>query len=409
MKPDSLDRLNTRHLRTFREVALRNQVKAAAENIFLTQSAVTQAIAKLESITGAQLFSRRHNGMFATDAGELFLQRTQRFLNYLTSGLSTARRIGEKVDNHLPAPHGEPHLSNAQLRALFALQHNSSYSAAARQMGVSQPAVHRAAKEMQSALNLRLFEHTSHGLSLTRAGGQFCRYARLAQRELELAFQELAEFSEHDSGKIIIGSMPLARTHMLPFAINRISELRPETSIEIIDGPYDDLLVHLLNGEIDFLIGAMRHPSPSSDIHQEPLFSTPLSVVCRSNHPLANETNISVEMICKFGWVVPRTETPARNYFDRLIGEYLPKDHTGLIETSSHIMTRELLLKSNRLTFISRHQIETETDQGLLKILPIDLGNTNRPIGITSRSDWHPTPLQKLFLSVIRDYSRQII
>ena len=89
--------LNFRHLRAFKETAQLHSVKAAAENIFLTQSAVTQAIARLETYLGMPLFLRRHNGMFLTDAGDLYLIRVTRALNYLKQGVREALRSGERI------------------------------------------------------------------------------------------------------------------------------------------------------------------------------------------------------------------------------------------------------------------------------------------------------------------------
>ena len=73
------------------------------------------------------------------------------------------------------------------------------------------------------------------------------------------------------------------------------------------------------------------------------------------------------------------------------------------METSSQILIRELLGGSDRLTLISTHQIEHELRLGLLGVLPFALSHTRRPIGITLRQNWQPTPSQSEFLEMLRD------
>jgi len=401
--------LNFRHLRAFRETAELGSVKAAAENIFLTQSAVTQAIARLEVHLGMPLFLRRHNGMFLTDAGDLFLVRVTRALNYLKQGVREALRNGERIEPQSRAKTAaDEQLSHVQVRTLLALQQSTSYSTAARHLGVSQPAVYRAAGDLEDLLNLKLFEKTSIGIALTKAALRLTRLAQLALHELDLAQYELSELNGSDTTKITVGSMPLARTYILPAAVNRLGQLKPDTRIEIVEGPYDDQLQRLLRGELDLLIGALRMPLPSTDIEQETLFLTPLSVVGRAHHPLTQIAKPSLAELGRYGWVVPRQGTPARARFDQLIAAHQPSVYRGLIECSSQVVIRQLLLASDRLTFISRHQIEQEEELGLMTVIDFDLANTDRPIGITTRKDWHPTTTQNLFLAIVRNLSKAL-
>lgn len=86
-------------------------------------------------------------------------------------------------------------------------------------------------------------------------------------------------------GKITIGSMPLARTSILPDVINRFMLSHPDIGLDIVDAPYSDLLFHLRNGDLDLLIGALRFPSPADDIIQEELISPPLAIIGKKITP----------------------------------------------------------------------------------------------------------------------------
>ncbi|WP_108124202.1 LysR family transcriptional regulator [Saccharospirillum mangrovi] len=406
--PDHLP--NLRHLRAFSEVATSGSVSAAANQIFLSQSAVTQAIGKLESSLGTTLFLRRHNGMFLTDAGELFATRVNRCMAFLRTGTRDAVRIGERRDDAERNTGHQPYtlISNAHLRALLALQNATSYSIAARQIGISQPALYRAAGELEALLNTWLFEKTSVGISLTRAALRLARAARLAMKEVDQGIDELRELEGADAGTIQIGCMPLARTYVVPATINQMAQFKPDVNVGVIEGAYDDLLGRLLHGELDMLIGALRDPTPSPDIRQEQLFITSISVVARSGHPLVQRTQLTLDDLHGYGWVVPRPGTPARGLFDQVVTRLDPSVLRGVVECSSQIVIRELLTDSDRLTFISSHQVQHEIEEGILTVLDTQLPVTERPIGITTRTDWRPTPTQQLFLSMLRELSRPL-
>lgn len=85
---------NLRHLRAFCEVARSSGITQASKRIYLSQPAITQAIARLEQQLQTRLFERRSNGMRPTAAGSLFLVRIERALAHLRSGAREAARSG---------------------------------------------------------------------------------------------------------------------------------------------------------------------------------------------------------------------------------------------------------------------------------------------------------------------------
>ena len=222
-------------------------------------------------------------------------------------------------------------------------------------------------------------------------------------RRLEQGFAELAETRGLDSGQIVIGSLPLARTALLPEAINRLARERPRTRVRVIGAPYDGMLHRLRHGIIDFLIGALRDPPPIGDIVQETLFDDALAVIARPGHPLAGRAAITREDLLAYPWVVPVEETPTRTVFHHLFGpEDLARMPGGIIETSSLGLLRGVLAGSDRLTILSARQVRAEVEHGMLAVLPVTVPAGVRPIGLTFRRDWRPTPSQACLLGHIR-------
>lgn len=390
---------NIRHLRTFCEVARRGSISQAAEHVHLSQPAITQAIANLETAVGAPLFERRPDGMAVSVIGTLFLDRVERALERLRTGTREAIRIGGRKGVR-GLPDFDQFLTAAQLRALTAVADAGNFSLAARNVGISQPTMHRAARDLERLSGVSMFVRTATGIAPTPAAKALVQQVKLALAELQQGFVEVREALGGDSSRIVVGSMPLSRPFILPSAINALVRERPDVEIDVIDGPYEDLLHGLRHGEIDVLIGALRDPLPIDDVEQEALFEDPLAVVARAFHPLSRKPSITQAELADYQWVVPRRGTPTRNRFESLFAGNRPR---GLIETSSQILVRGLLLGSDRLTLISAHQIRHEHELGLLVVLPVELPGSERPIGLTVRRDWRPTATQGRFLALLRE------
>lgn len=396
---------NLRHLRAFRAVAQQRSISAASQQVFLSQPAITQAIAKLEVQLGVQLFDRCSDGMVPGAFGQLFLARVERALDIIHGGTREAARAGAKKPRKGFADFDQL-LTSAQLRALIAVSRAENFSLAARAMGISQPTVHRAARDLERLSGLTLFVKSSQGIALTGAADALAQAARLAFAELEQGISEIGEQLGVDAGSIVIGSTPLPRTYILPQAINALFGQRPEIRVKVIDGPYNDLLHGLRYGEIDLLVGALRNPVPIEDVVQEALFTDPLAVVGRAGHPLQHKSEVSLGDLRAYPWAAPRHGTPTRAHFDALFdGDAAP---ASLVESSSLVLIRGLLLESDRLTLISAHQIRHEQQLGLLVPIAFALPDTSRPIGLTLRRDWRPTGTQSLFLECLREAGRQV-
>jgi len=402
----SPDNLNLRHVRAFCEVARCGTISAASARVHLSQPAVTQAIAKLERSVDALLFVRSSTGMVPTEAGATLRKRAERALNLIRDG---ARQCHPGGDGRRAKGFAnfDQLVTVAQLRALIAVAECGNFSLAARSVGVSQPSLHRLARDLERLSGVPLFARASQGVALTRSALELTRHARLAFSELQQGFEELDATRGIGNARIMVGTLPLARTSILPTAINGLALLRPEVQVGVVDGPYDDLLLALRHGEIDMIIGALRLPAPIDDVVQDPLFHDRLAVIARTGHPLGRRPAITVPDLAGYPWVVPTRGPPTRERFDALFRNARVDPPKGLVESSSLVLIRGLLLGSDRLTLVSAHQVEPELRQGTLQRLPIDLGDTPRPIGTTVRRDWHPTATQSLFLDLLRDASRR--
>lgn len=386
-------------MKAFSIVARAGSISAAAPLIHLSQPAITQALSKLETALGVKLLMRDRSGVATTEPGELFLKRVERALSLLQTGCLRASQEGgtrnAKSDSSF-----DHMLTIQQLSALIAISDTGNFSLAARSMGLSQPSVHRLARDLERSAQISLFQRNAKGIALTPAAEVLGQFSQLAFSEIEQGFQELDEGMGRGAGRLTIGTLPLVRTDILPRAINEFVRHSPNTQISVIDGPYDDHLLALRHGRLDFILGALRDDLPVSDVVQERLFSDRLGIFARTGHPLMGRKDLTQRELAEYPWVIPREGTPTRQYFDYFFGgsENTP---THILEASSLILIRGLLSDSDRLTMISRNQISQEQASGLVQPLAVELNDEPRDIGITKRVEWYPTAEQQRFLDTI--------
>lgn len=383
-------RHNLRHLRVFAVVADTASVTRAAEAAGISQPAVTQALSRLEALLGTALFTRTPHGLFLNPSGDILRLRVSRALNLLDAALTGI------------APRLRLTATAAQLEALIAVCDEENFTLAAHRLGLAQPTVHRAVAQLEKEAGRALFERSAQGTAPTRSGQSLAQAARLAFSELAQAEAELADARAETAGTIVIGAMPLSRSHILPAAIARFQQERPLQTISVTEGPYGELLAGLRRGDIDFLIGALRQPTPIDDIEQSELFYDTAVMIARPDHPVFDNNGTGLFDLAQYPWIVGPASTPIRDHFDRLFSNagLSPKP---AVESSSLILMREILSQTDYLGFTSGGQVRAEVARGIVRQIDFDLSATRRPIGLTTRIGWLPTPAQRLLIQTIRE------
>lgn len=397
---------NLRHLAALVEIDRCGSINKAAESVHLSQSALTQGISKIESQLGVALFDRAATGMYANDAGRAFIARTKRAIQYFQSfdkDLNNSKR-------RIFSPIGHLHIAatNVQLRAIIAVVEYKSISLAATALGLAQPTVQRSVREVEEIYNQTLFIRSASGVDPTHAARRLARFASLGFAEIQAGVDDVNEVIGKMTGQLTIGSLPLARTEIVPAAVTAILERYPDLQVSIIDGPYDELMHGLTHGRIHLIIGALRRPKPVRDIKQEVLFTDQLSVIARKNHPLAKKIRLKLADLADQNWIAPRAGTPSRERFQLIFHTNQLPQPTHIIECSSSVAVRGLLLKSDRVALLSNRQMLPDIEAGLVTSLPIVLTGTERPIGITTRKTWKPTSAQHSFLNLLRKLTAEL-
>lgn len=391
---------NIRHMRVFQETLRTGSVSQAAELCHLSQPAATQAIRKLEDAVGTALLNRHGKRFSPTPCGALFVRRVTAALGHLHAGARAAARPSGEAARRL-----DRQVTAAQLRALVAVANTGSFTVAARSLELAQPTIHRAARALEALAGVPFFRATPVGVELTPAAQAFVLGAKLAQSEIRQGVEEIGRELGEDRGTIVLGSLPLARSNILPAAIHALIAESRGVQVRVVDGRYGELLRSLREGDLDCLIGALRDPAPADDVVEERLFHDDLVIVARPSHPLAGRGDVSLDDTLAFPWVAPPKDTPAGQYLFQTL-RIADRNPTPVrVVSSSLVLLRGILAQGDYLSIISRHQVADDLETGRMVALDMPLTGHMRPIGLTYRRDWRPTETQARFLAFLRQFS----
>ncbi|WP_244574557.1 LysR family transcriptional regulator [Cohaesibacter sp. ES.047] len=332
-----------------------------------------------------------------TDVGKLFHKRVR-------SGML---RLEEAVLKHgSPQVQSNPHLyrqiSDSQLTALHAVLEMNSFKAAAESLNKTTSTVHRNFRSLEVLLEQKLADTRPNQIRANAEGEAFYALSKLALREFRQAQSDVEAWKGNFDEAFTVGALPLVQSSILPRALLAFAQEFPQVTVSVVDGTYASMVRQMQRGEIDYVIGALRQSLMSDSIEQFPLFDDALIIVARIGHPLSKLKQITLRDLAAYPWVMPRTASPSRAYFDRFYQSLNRPSHLQCpIETGSFGVLRCILQESDRLGIISAQQATYELQRSILVKLDFPLENSTRAIGVANRSGWFPSPPQSRFLELL--------
>ena len=393
-----------RQLRAFEAVARLQSMSGAAREINLSQPGVTQSIEALEKQLQVRLFERQRSGCYTTVLGTILLPRVQAFfghiraaLDELAGGHPSASRQTEELAGKITRP---------QLRSLLAIYESKSFDAAARRLRISQPSLHRAARELERELRRGLYQRTARGLTTNARGAELARRFQVAIREIHYGIEELKAAEGNVISRLAVGNIPHSDTQVLSAAINDLLAVHPKACVRIVDGHYDMLLNDLRAARLDLLWGVLRTPAWAGDVTEEKLFPNPYVVVAGKRHPLTRLARITLNDLTGYDWITPGPGTPRQQALERMFGA-LKRPPRIAIETTSMQIHRNILASTERLSLMSLMEARLN-DAASFAILPFRSRHLARADGVARRTDWRPTSIHLQFLELLRQHAGRL-
>ncbi|MGU7775067.1 LysR family transcriptional regulator [Burkholderia sp. MR1-5-21] len=179
-----------------------------------------------------------------------------------------------------------------QLRVFVAVARRRNFTRAGCEFDLTQSAVSRCVRELEDALDLKLFDRTTRHVALTAAGTSLERRIGRLLDEIELTLHEERAAHDGQTGVVAIASNPALSSSWLPGHLARCAAMFPNLIVTVQDLPQPAILTNVERGEVDFGIVSDADALRRDTLYAEVLFSTPLCAVLPDSHRLAQCTTL---------------------------------------------------------------------------------------------------------------------
>ncbi len=147
-----------------------------------------------------------------------------------------------------------------QLHYFISLVKNNSFTKAAEECHISQPAISQQIKELEATLNVSLIERKGRGFVVTPAGMYFCQQARLLLKKMDQAIQETQKIAGQETQiyHLRVGYLKSIGSKELLKAVADFSTKFPQVKIEITSGGHEKIFKMLANNQLDIVLNDLR-------------------------------------------------------------------------------------------------------------------------------------------------------
>jgi LysR family transcriptional regulator of gallate degradation len=155
--------------------------------------------------------------------------------------------------------------------------------------------------------------------------------------------------------------------------------------LRVVEKVQVELLLGLLRGQFDFVVGQTEFYDFLEGLKQRVLFRDRLCVFARPKHRLFRLTRLSWADLAQFPWVCPMVGGRQRTVLEKLLaseGVNLPRQ---LIECGSIDFTRSLVAASDHLAMLPAHSVTSDVSEGMIKALGITVPALSRDIAVIFR------------------------
>ena len=180
-----------------------------------------------------------------------------------------------------------------QLQYFLATVENRSFGRAAEQLHVTQPALSKAVRRLESSLGVKLLERLPRGVSPTIFGEALAAHASLIKGELGRAEEAIVALKEGNTGRVVVGAGSSMRLELVPEACVRLQNRHPDVEIKLIGELYDDLIPDLKRGELDLAISMIPEHDDDTELKRVALYRDQTHPTVRVDHPILRQKNIT--------------------------------------------------------------------------------------------------------------------
>ncbi len=296
-----------------------------------------------------------------------------------------------------------------QLLTLRTVVDKGSFSHAAEELGISQPAVSFQIRALEDRIGERLLDRSGRRVTLTDAGQVVDAHARRLLVMEQDMLREVAGLAEHLSGPLVLGSSTGPGELLLPHLLGGFKRENPEVEVSLVVQDTQSVCDRVLDDEIELgVVGAAR---PHRGLVFEPFVRDELIVICPPDHPLARRKRITLTDLAAQQLILQQRGSGVRAVLEaalRAAGMRM-RDLDVVLELGLQQSVRVAVLDGLGVTVISRLAVERDLDEGRLAAVAVEGAVLARDFSLVRHAGRTPTRVSEGFLSYARAHLGDLV
>ena len=286
------------------------------------------------------------------------------------------------------------------LRDVLAVAEHGSLRAAARRLGVAQPALTRSIRELERELGTALFERHSTGVVITEIGERFIRRASAAQSELRRAREEVGQLRGQTHGSVSVCLSTVPHIALLPEALRPFRKRYPGVHLDIFDGVFPTHERALRDGTLDCYIGPPPEAPAASGLVVEKLFDNRRVIIGRKGHPLARARTL--RELVDAEWITTSITRKAEEELGPLFAQHGLPAPKLVMQAHSALTFIVAITSSDLLMMLPVQWLTSPLTRGVVQPLRVTEPLPAPPICVVRRAGLPLTPAAEYFCDMIR-------
>jgi len=263
-------------------------------------------------------------------------------------------------------------MSDFRLEVFYTVAKRLSFTKAAAELFITQPAVTKHIHELEEQYNAKLFERKGNHISLTEAGGLLLIHAEKVFELYRNVEFEINTLNKRREGLLRLGASTTIAQYIAAPLLARFRNKFPDVQLSLVTGNTEQVEKALLAREIE--MGIIEGYSKNTEISYHEFLKDEIVLVCSSKHPLANRNSLNADDLKNIRFVLRERGSGTLEVIDHALkkaginySEFIVEIRLGNTES-----IKSYLLNAPAMAFLSIHAIVDEVKRGELKIIDVE-------------------------------------
>lgn len=291
-----------------------------------------------------------------------------------------------------------------QMQVFDAVARHLSFSRAAQELNLTQPAVSLQIKQLEGITKLPLFEQIGRQIFLTGAGDTLLIHIRAVLEDIKQADLSMAALRGESAGRLSIGVVSTAK-YYAPSILSSFTSGYPEIDLNLKVANRAQILALLADNEIDAAL--MGRPPESIDVEATIFAKHPSVFIAAPDHPLTKGHHKLKDLSGEV-FIVREQGSGTRILMESLMqkGHIVPSQ---IIEMANNETIKQAVMANMGISFISKHTVGLEVSVKKLAILDVDGTPVQRDWHVVHRRGKRLLPVVEAFITYLKGYGAMMV